>query len=212
VLTSNLPVVEDLPGPPRDGPSAGAPVPLPPPPRTPPVDGPPAPEPAVPEPAVHEPAIHEPAVPEPNSTEAPAAEAAPTPASVPADDPPSDPVRTVDTGEVVAAIEQATTARARLAAVATAEGENLGGDDLLAVVRAVPDGWQRRRTARRLVSAGALVDIDADALINSFARDSDRIAVAGALVAADLAQAAVVADHLDARAADRLQRRVAPGR
>lgn len=208
-----------VPPPPRDRPPSGAPAQLPPPAPTSPVEvtATPDPEAVTPEPVVPDVVSREPVAPEPVSR-GPVSRAhtpeprdtgpvvAPRPVT---DDVRPAPPRTVDSREVIGAIERATTARGRLAAVAAAEAAPVTAEELVAIVRAVPDGWQRRTAARRLVTAGGVVNIDAGALVASFERSSDRMSTAGTLVDAGLADVAAVADHLDARAADRLRRREA---
>jgi hypothetical protein len=113
------------------------------------------------------------------------------------------------TGEVVDALRDASSARERLLAVAPLEGATLPGRDLVVVLERLPDGWQRRTAATRLVDGGGLEEVDAGATLRAFARDSDRIAVAAALLAAGLVAVDEVAGDLPPRAADRLRRRAA---
>ena len=107
------------------------------------------------------------------------------------------------------ALRTARTARERFAALDDLADERLVGTQLRDVLVLVPDGWQRRRAARRLLTAGHVDDVDADAVLRSFARASDRSAVASDLVDADLALIDVVADVLDGPHVARLRRRVA---
>lgn len=173
-------------------------------------------EPVAPEPVTPRPVAREPVPPEPVSTEPTRESRGPRPVAVAPRPVTGDgrrtPGRTVDSRDVIGAIERATTARGRLSAVATAEAAPLTGDELLAIVRAVPDGWQRRTAARRLVTAGGVLAVDAGALVASLERRSDRISLAADLLDAGLADVSAIADHLDARAADRLRRHVARGR
>jgi hypothetical protein len=176
-------------------PPTGPPIALPPPPQAPASPGeedgpPPRTEPAVQEPAQVAPVPEVPeAVPE-------VPETAPVPEAPPV-------------GEVLDALRRATSARERLSAVARLEGAPLSGDDLDAVVRSLPDGWQRRTAATRLLAAGDVTHLDPVGTVGAFARDSDRIAVAGVLVDAGLAEADTVAAALPDRAAARLRRRAA---
>jgi hypothetical protein len=101
------------------------------------------------------------------------------------------------------------TPRERFAALTVLEGVPLDGDGLLRVLRAFPDGWQRRAAARRLLTAGGVVDVDAERVVASFAGAGDRTAVAGLLVGGGLAHVGTVTDQLGPRAADRLRRRAA---
>jgi hypothetical protein len=113
----------------------------------------------------------------------------------------------VPIGEVLVAIEAATTARERLLAVARLEGAPLPVEDLHAVIDLLPDGWQRRTATTRLLVAGGVTHLDPVGTLRAFERDSDRIAVAGVLVDVGLAGADALAAVLPRRAADRLRRR-----
>lgn len=83
----------------------------------------------------------------------------------------------------------------------------LAAASLLSLLEALPDGWQRRTALRRLIDAGNLHDVDADAIVRTFGRGADRFAVAARLVDAGLAEVEVVTDALPVRAAARLRRR-----
>lgn len=111
--------------------------------------------------------------------------------------------------EVLTTVERAGSAKARFAALAPVEGGPLSGEDLVAIVRAMPDGWQRRTAARRLLTRSAVTDVDAEALVTSLGRQGDRNAVASLLVETGGAHVETVVDQLDARTADRLRRRAA---
>jgi hypothetical protein len=158
--------------------------------------------------------------PEPRPAPRPAPETAPRRAStfaaarepVPVHRPlptPRPPRTTPSTGDVVDALRDATSARERLLAVAPLEGVPQTGRDLVAVLERLPDGWQRRTAATRLVDGGGLEDVDAGTTLRAFARDSDRFAVAAALLEAGLVAADELAGDLPPRAVERLRRRVA---
>lgn len=83
----------------------------------------------------------------------------------------------------------------------------LAAASLLSLLEALPDGWQRRTALRRLIEAGSLHDVDADAIVRTFGRGADRFAVAARLVDAGLAEVEVVTGALPVRAAARLRRR-----
>lgn len=127
--------------------------------------------------------------------------------------PPAPPPATrpaVDPAAVVSSILAATTVQDRFTAVATLAGQTLDGAQLREVLTALPDGWQRRRAAIRLVTGASLSAEEAGRVVTSLARDSDRIAVASALVDADATLLDAVCDALPERAAARLARRVPP--
>lgn len=176
-------VPESAPPPIPDAPS-GQPAPLPPPPGLPPAPG----------------GQLVAVAPEARVDTEPAAPARLTPRSAAAD---------VLAADVLAAVERAGSAKARLAALVPLEGVALSGQDVVAIVRALPDGWQRRTAARRLLTRSAVTDVDAEALVASLARRGDRNAVASLLVDAGAAHVETVVDGLDARSADRLRRRTA---
>jgi hypothetical protein len=107
----------------------------------------------------------------------------------------------------LAAIEDAVSVRTRLAEATALATSPLSSDQLVAVLRRLPDGWQRRTAARRLLGSGSAEDVDAGALLELFGRDSDRLAVAQVLVARGLAHTGTVTDHLERRSSDRVRRR-----
>jgi hypothetical protein len=112
--------------------------------------------------------------------------------------------------EVRTALEElarATTPRERFTALRELTDAEVGYDDLVALLDAVPDGWQRRTVVRRLVRAGVLHDVDASRVVRRFARDGDRAHVAGLLVDAGLAHVGTVSDDLEAAVVRRLRRR-----
>jgi hypothetical protein len=74
-------------------------------------------------------------------------------------------------------------------------------------LRAVPDGWARRRGAERLVEAGMITDEEAPALLRCLDRPSDRTWVAGTLIAHRVTTADALAGLVPPDALDRLARR-----
>lgn len=99
--------------------------------------------------------------------------------------------------------------------------DHLDVDGLARVLRAVPDGWQRRTVLRRLLDAGrvgALSDVradagadvraDAGAVVAAFQRRGDRFAAAASLARHGLATTDTLVAGLDARDAQRLRRRM----
>jgi hypothetical protein len=149
--------------------------------------------------------------------EPPAAPGPPTPSGPVAEPgPAADPhpeVRTaphvapVPIGEVLDAVAHATSARGRLLAVARLEGAPLRAGDLEELLGLLPDGWQRRTAATRLLAAGGVTHPEPIRIVDAFARDSDRFVVAGTLVAGGLADPDALAAALTDGAARRLRRR-----
>lgn len=81
------------------------------------------------------------------------------------------------------------------------------------MLRAFPDGWQRRTALRRLVAApGVALGADALAVVEAFARAADRFAVAAQLVRAGGVSAEQVLPALGARPGLRLRARAARDR
>ncbi len=185
----------------------GDPVPLPPP-TPPPVSLEPPWE--VPEREALEPERQEPELEEPGPEEPLWEEPVPE-EPVPEEHPPEvpDPDRPVPELDprLVAGLRAGRDARSRLARLADLEGVPLGATTVLEVLEALPDGWQRRTAVRRLIEAGSLDDVDADAIVRVFGRGADRFAVAARLVDAGLTHVEVVSHALPARAAARLRRR-----
>lgn len=104
-------------------------------------------------------------------------------------------------------LARARTPRERFAAAARLAGSPLTSDDLVAVLDALPEGWQRRTVVRQLVRAGGLDDLDAGRVVGRFGGSGERARVASLLVDAGLAHVATVTDHLGPTAADRIRRR-----
>lgn len=101
---------------------------------------------------------------------------------------PGDPADAADaaapTASLVAQLRAAPTAGARLRLLAPDILERLPSEQALAVLDTLPEGWQRRRAAGRLIAADGLPTGDIDALLARFPRATDAMFVAGALVAA----------------------------
>jgi uncharacterized membrane protein len=101
-------------------------------------------------------------------------------------------------------LSNAGTATRRLRLLAPDALEGLSGAEALEVLDAVPDGWQRRRAAVRLVDAGTFpTDHLVDAL-GRFGRTTDAAFVAGALLAAGHVRAERFHGILDERVVRRL--------
>lgn len=73
------------------------------------------------------------------------------------------------------------TAMARLTTVRRALADASRVDDVVDVVRAVPDGWERRRVAVLIAEHGLVAPADGDAVLATLARASDRRWLSGAL-------------------------------
>jgi hypothetical protein len=87
-----------------------------------------------------------------------------------------------------ARLAKASTATARLAALSSEATSDLDAPAALLLLEQVPAGWQRRRAATRLLTAGALTGVDPAALLARFPAARDRCFVAGDLLAtSDLA-------------------------
>jgi hypothetical protein len=98
--------------------------------------------------------------------------------------------------------------RGRFAVLAELAEVPLDGDDLVALLDALPPGWQRRTALRTLLRGGGDIDdLDAAAVLRRFVRPSERSAAADLLVGAGMAHLGTVVDHLDRGAAARLRRR-----
>jgi hypothetical protein len=123
---------------------------------------------------------------EPATTDEPAS---PTATTVPA----AESVAAIDVAQVLRRLRSASTARARTAALADLEDAHLDTDGAVRVLDAVPDGWQRRRAAQRLVAAGALDAVPAAVLLQRLARPGDRTFLAGTLLDVGVAEDEVVA-------------------
>ncbi len=79
---------------------------------------------------------------------------------------------------------------------------------LIQVLQAVPDGWQRRTVLRRLLAARRIEPLDdASDVVTAFARRGDRFAVAATLTRSGIADVVPLLAHLDPADARRLRRR-----
>jgi uncharacterized membrane protein len=118
---------------------------------------------------------------------------------------------TVDPADVAAtltALAAAGSAHERFVALRATVGRGVDGAGLVRILEAVPDGWQRRRIAVRLLTAGEVTDLDPAVVLARFARASDRVAVAATIVDHHLAPVDAATASLPDRAAARLRRRV----
>ena len=107
----------------------------------------------------------------------------------------------------VDALSGAANARERLALLAE-HRMDLDHEQLIDVLQAVPDGWQRRTVLRRLLTARRIDPIDdASDVVTAFARRSDRFAAAASLTRSGIADVVPLLAHLDPADARRLRRR-----
>jgi hypothetical protein len=79
--------------------------------------------------------------------------------------------------------------------------------EVVEVLQAVPDGWQRRRTVRHLLDAGNLELALAPTVITQLGRTADRVVIAGAMLDAPTLGPTVLEELLPPRAARRLTAR-----
>lgn len=110
----------------------------------------------------------------------------------------SDLVATLQAGSAGAALRTTKAWMPQLASTSPAER--------VRVLMAIPDGWARRRALQRMVEDGITSDADVSSL-QLFARTSDQVFVAGAMLDAGVAYQAL-APHLDPAARTRLERRL----
>jgi hypothetical protein len=113
-------------------------------------------------------------------------------------------VMVADVAALLEALRTAGTATTRLRVLNDHELADMDADTALAVMDAIPDGWQRRRTAQRLAEAGALPVDRLVSVFARFARPADAAFVAGALVAAGHVRAAAFDGILPERVVRRL--------
>jgi hypothetical protein len=79
--------------------------------------------------------------------------------------------------------------------------------EVVEVLQAVPDGWQRRRTVRHLLDAGNVDLALAPTVIMQLGRTADRVVIAGAMLDAPTLGPTVLEELLPPRAARRLTAR-----
>jgi hypothetical protein len=111
---------------------------------------------------------------------------------------------TAEATALVQSLREAETATIRLRVLADHGLAELDGATALEVLDALPDGWQRRRAAERLVDAGTFPTDQLTAALARFARPMDALFVAGALVAAGQ----VRAERFDGILPERVVRRL----
>jgi hypothetical protein len=117
------------------------------------------------------------------------------------------PDATLAADRLVAELTTRSTARERLAALDRDGVGELDGGGVLRVLDAVPEGWQRRRAARRLLDADVLGRARPDQLAARFPGLGDRTFVVGDLLAAALITPEDVDELLPTSAAARLRAR-----
>jgi hypothetical protein len=86
-------------------------------------------------------------------------------------------------------------------------GTPLSATEVVDLLDAVPDGWQRRRVVRQLLDAGSLSEELAPTVLAQLARPSDRLFIAGAMLDAATLGPAELDALLPPRAARRLAQR-----
>jgi hypothetical protein len=111
---------------------------------------------------------------------------------------------TAEATALVQSLREAGTATIRFRALADHDLAGVDDATALEVLDALPDGWQRRRAAERLVDAGAFPTDQLTAALARFARPTDALFVAGALVAAGQ----VRAERFDGILSERMVRRL----
>ncbi|MDX1619628.1 MAG: hypothetical protein R3320_01465 [Nitriliruptorales bacterium] len=172
-----------------------------------------APVDAQPDPVAELPPVEEPA---PEAAPPPSARDAPPPAppeqeTVPFADVGRPPETTK--GDVIGRVRVAGTSLAKLRVVASA-GESiydLGPDGRLELVRALPDGWVRRRAVHRMLEFDVIAASDCLPIIRTFARATDRNWVAGSMIEQGLILPGDVAGLVSDAAVGRLERRLEGG-
>ena len=126
---------------------------------------------------------------------------APTPARgvgtalVPVTDDAEEPAPT-DVAPTIAGLRAASSATTRFALLTPEALVGVDAAGALAILDAVPPGWQRRRAAYRLLGAGALTAVDIGGLLRRFASPTDAAFVAGALLEAGTVGVDDLIDHL----------------
>jgi hypothetical protein len=113
-------------------------------------------------------------------------------------------VMVADVAALLQGLREAGTATTRLRVLNEHELADIDADTALAIMDAIPDGWQRRRAAQRLAEAGALPVGRLVSIFARFARPADAAFVAGALVAAGHVRAAAFDGILPERVVRRL--------
>jgi hypothetical protein len=112
-----------------------------------------------------------------------------------------------DARALLAVLREAETATARLRILDEDALARIDGATALMVLDALPDGWQRRRGALRLVALGAFPTQQLAEALGRFARASDATFVAGALLAAGQVRAERFDGILPERVVNRLTAR-----
>lgn len=135
------------------------------------------------------------------------------PEPVPEPDPVPEPAiiaRAPTRPDVIEQVRAARTPLGQLRAVDEA-GEriyDLGADGRLELVRALPDGWVRRRGVERLLALDVVAAGDCEPILRSFGRPSDRRWVAASMLTAGLLEPAALHGLLEDRDVRRLVARV----
>ena len=111
---------------------------------------------------------------------------------------------------VIASVRAANTSLGKLRAVQAAGGSisELGPEGRLELVRALPDGWVRRRAVHRMLELEVIAAAECLPIIDSFGRATDRNWVAASMLEEDLVAPDQLVGVLTDTARERLARRV----
>ncbi|MDX1657824.1 MAG: hypothetical protein R3343_03295 [Nitriliruptorales bacterium] len=112
--------------------------------------------------------------------------------------------------DVLASVRAANTSLGKLRAVQAAGASipDLGPEGRLELVRALPDGWVRRRAVHRMLELEVIAAGDCLPIIETFGRTTDRNWVAASMLDADLVTPDQLVGVLTDTARERLARRV----
>jgi hypothetical protein len=118
-----------------------------------------------------------------------------------------EPVATRDLGPFLEAVRTTTSAAQRRRLLDDLRGHLLTGDEVHALLDAIPDGWQRRRAACQLLELGTLEQVPPTVVLDRLSRTSDRRFVAGSLLGAGLLRPMELRGRLPSGTARRLAAR-----
>lgn len=172
----------------------------------------PTPEPATVEPEPEPEASPEPTPPEPEPTPAPEPEPTPQAPPVPAPtepEPEPEPVAQEEEPDVIERVAGAGSAGIALRVFRAALDDvvAMAGTDQARALRAIPDGWARRRALEQLVRAGGVARSDIPTLLATLSGRWARTWVVGTLLEAGMVEADQLDEIVDPDTAGRLRRR-----